>query len=266
MTLAAETRGALVNVAFAVFAQACTAWVAADASAALDGQVRLALAVVLVAVLALEPWLLRRRLTELAHRAAAAGKLKWGEAPELPHAVFLAIAHLLLGPVMWLVAASGAFGSLAHPVAWLGLVAAVAREIFIFMLLMSPPVASETSKLPSQGVRLAESFGLLAVSCVGFAATWLPIAARGEPINQGGVGLTLVNATIVSLLFLMFFVPARLAWVAEESLLGTGKKWALRVSLALAVLSSLRPLIVVERGEWFVSEARAKVIAHERRR
>lgn len=266
--LGTAARGMLFNLVFSLWAQLCAGWVARDAKGALDGSLSVGLALVLFIVLALEPLLLKLRFEDLSNRAAAAGLVKWGEAFPFSEGIWVAIAHLVLGPVMVMVANASLFGS---PVSGFGIVLvmlSVGREIYLFMLFLSPPTSDQARKMPSPRRRLLVSLGLVSVSCIGFASTWLPIAARGEPINQVGVGGTLLYGTMSGLLFLFFYVPTRVAWLAEESVFAQSgpRLWALRATLVLAVLSALRPLVVIENGQWFMSEAHAKYLAKTRNR
>ncbi len=266
-TFATWGRGLVLNLVFAAWAQFIASPVTRAATETLDGQPRAWLGIVLLLVMALEPVLLKRRLLQIGARLVAAGRARLGDPVPVPGASFLAFVHLVLGPVLAMMAAESFGAGVKDGVGILFVIAAVFRELYLMFLLLAPPrieVLPTRSKLANFTLDL----GFVSVTCLGYAASWAPIALRGEPINQGGVGLTLLYAVVSGMLFLFFFLPARQAYVIEELLFATTpwrQRW-LAASMIVAIVSALTPLVVIEDGRTFMTERRAKQYARERHR
>ena len=261
-------RGTLANLAFAAYAFLLQKPLLAWSVEAVHGKsANLPLGVALVAALVLEPFLIRARLRQLAARLVRAGTLAPGDTVDLSGGILLWLLHLLAGTVLALVALS-AFGLDFERDQGVGgglIVLQVVRELVILGIVAGARIEAPA---PRRWPRLREAavdVGLVLFACTAYTATWQVLASTGEPLNQLNLGLTLVYTAVSGLLFLIFYLPTRLAYLLEESFFTStaSQRRKLRASIALAALGALSPLFVFEDGSFFVTTSRAKQIAAE---
>lgn len=254
-------RGLIGNLVFAVYALWFEGPVAGAALRAVHAHQRnLGLGLSIVGLVALEPLLLREK-RRLIYQRLAARNLSNDEGWFALAPLFLWLFHAMVTVVMMGVA----LFALEPPRAVLypaGLVLIAREGYLLFAVFLEVEFSAPRPGVPEALV----DAGLVAFQCVAYSTTWHLITSVSGPLNEQGLGLTLLNAVVAGLLLLMFFVPSRSAHFLEQALFArtSRKRWLLLSSLVVAVVAGLKPLVLIEDGRWFVSAQRLKQLKHER--
>lgn len=256
-------RGLLAHLAFAAWAVLFDGWFLRQALGVVHEQSpNRPLGLLVVAALLAEPFLLRAKLGLVRQRLVDGGAAEPGQPLTPPWGAVLAITHLALGMVLCIVALLALGGSIESGPGAVVLLAGVLRELYVLGLLFLATPAPACGVVPTVSREVVD-LGLVAFACIAYSASWRVIAGNAEPINQQNVVLTLLYATVAGLLFQFFYLPARAGFFIEDQVFATtpGRRRRLNLSLLVATACALRPLVVIEHGQPFLSTKRAREIA-----
>jgi hypothetical protein len=188
-----------------------------------------------------------------------------GEKIEIPGglAFSLWMAHCVLGILMTMTVLT-AFGVSSENLSATGFIViliAVARELFIgyfFFLSDVKPDSNSNNPVPE----LVLDIALFFFSCIAYTSTWGIVSQNADPLNEQNIALTLLNVACAFILFLIFFLPARMFYFIEEYLLARNKKelTTIALSVLLAGACALSGLFVFKYGKIFLSPSDIKEI------
>jgi len=174
----------------------------------------------------------------LARRPSSAGSLI-----EVPWLFLLVILHTGLGvsATMFAFQSFGLDFDTNEGLFRIFLLTAIAREGWVIYLLFTRRVPKEAVPLNRWKSILADA-GIFLFCCVAFTATWqaIPPAVNREASLAGSLLLFFFSG----ILFLMFYLPCNIAYLAEDLLLLRGKKekFLRAAALAVAVTSAVGPM------------------------
>jgi len=197
----------------------------------------------IIIALAVEIPALYYRLEQMGQKLLARHSKRAGSRIEIPWLFLLVILHAALG-VMLTVFAVRSFGFRFRGDEWVSnlmFLAALAREGVIIYLLFSRRVPDESVPLNRWKSILADA-GIFLFGCVAFTVTWqvIPPAVNRE----ASIASSLLLFFFSGILFLMFYLPCNIAYLAEDLLLLRGRKEIfLRISaLTVAVICAVGPM------------------------
>lgn len=182
------------------------------------------------------------RMEQIGQKLLARQPDRAGSLIEIPWLFLLVILHAALG-VMVMIFAFRSFGFGFHSDEWmfrLFFLAALAREGVIIYFVFTRRVPGRAVPAGRWKQILADA-GIFMFNCVAFTATWQVIPPAMN--REASLATSLLLFFFSGILFLMFYLPCNLAYLAEDLLLlrGAGQKFLRAAALAVAVISAVGP-------------------------